>query len=105
MCVHTCVGVYTCACNCVSVYTSAVDDAVIEMSARPTLDEVKMTIKQTNTRKAPGLDGIPVELLRFPKHKAVLEQEEVLWTWFSQLDSYKKNALSSKSRYSRSSLT
>ena len=36
-----------------------------EMAARPTLDEVKKAIKEVNTGKAPGLDGIPVELLRF----------------------------------------
>ena len=35
------------------------------MSVRPTLDEVKKSIKQIKTGKAPGLDGIPVELLWF----------------------------------------
>ena len=32
--------------------------------ADPTFDEVKSTIEEVNTGKAPGLDGIPVELLR-----------------------------------------
>ena len=31
----------------------------------PTFDEVKSTIKEINTGKGPGLDGIPVELLRY----------------------------------------
>ena len=54
---------------------SAVDETVIynfpqsellyQMSIKPTLDEIKLTIKQINTGKAPGLDGIPVELLHF----------------------------------------
>ena len=36
-----------------------------ELSVRSTLDDVKTSIKQINTGKAPGLDGIHVELLRF----------------------------------------
>ena len=32
---------------------------------KPTFDEVKSTIKEINTGKGPGLDGIPVELLRY----------------------------------------
>ena len=53
---------------------SSVDDAVLDsipqleirhqLSRLPTLDEVELTVKQINTRKAPGLDGIPVELLQ-----------------------------------------
>ena len=53
---------------------SATDESVInglpqkeilkEMMADPTFDEVKSTIEEVNTGKAPGLDGIPVELLR-----------------------------------------
>ena len=35
-----------------------------EMMADPTFDEVKSTIEKVNTGKAPGLDGIPFELLR-----------------------------------------
>ena len=35
-----------------------------EMMTNPTFDEVKSTIEEVNTGKAPGLDGIPVELLR-----------------------------------------
>jgi hypothetical protein len=34
-----------------------------EMNIPPDLEEVKATIKEINTGKAPGLDGIPVELL------------------------------------------
>ena len=31
----------------------------------PNIDEIKFTNNEVNTGKAPGLDGIPVELLRF----------------------------------------
>ena len=34
------------------------------MMTDPTFDEVKSTIEEVNTGKAPGLDGIPVDLLR-----------------------------------------
>ena len=54
--------------------TSATDESVInglpqkeistEMMADPTFDEVKSTIEEVNTGKVPGLDGIPIELLR-----------------------------------------
>ena len=54
--------------------SSATDEFVInglpqkeiltEMMTDPTFDEVKSTIEEVNTGKAPGLDGIPVELLR-----------------------------------------
>ena len=53
---------------------SATDESVInglpqkeiltEMMTGPTFDEVKSTIEEVNTGKAPGLDGIPVELWR-----------------------------------------
>ena len=53
---------------------SATDESVInglpqkqiltKMMTDPTFDEVKSTIEEVNTGKAPGLDGIPVELLR-----------------------------------------
>ena len=52
---------------------SATDESVInllpqkeiltEMMTDPTFDEVKSTNEEVNTGKAPGLDGIPVELL------------------------------------------
>ena len=40
------------------------EDILTHMDNPPSLDEVKDVIKQINTGKAPGLDGIPVELLR-----------------------------------------
>ena len=53
---------------------SVVDETVIDslpqrdllhrMDRIPSLDEVKSSIKQINSGKAPGLDGIPVELLK-----------------------------------------
>ena len=36
-----------------------------EMMDHPTIDETRKTIKEINTGKAPGLDGIPVEVLRW----------------------------------------
>ena len=38
-------------------------EIINEMNIPPDLEEVKATIKEINTGKAPGLDGIPVELL------------------------------------------
>ncbi|CAI9730335.1 Hypothetical predicted protein [Octopus vulgaris] len=35
---------------------------IYEMMEHPTLDEIKKTIKELNTGKAPGIDGIPVEI-------------------------------------------
>ena len=34
------------------------------MNLTPTIDEVRIALKQINSGKAPGLDGIPVELLQ-----------------------------------------
>lgn len=52
---------------------STIDETVINdlpqreiidsMMSLPTLAEIKSTIKEVNTGKAPGLDGIPVEIL------------------------------------------
>ena len=39
-------------------------EIIDEMMFKPTLDDIKKTIKEVNTGKAPGLDGIPVEILR-----------------------------------------
>ena len=39
-------------------------EILTEMMTNPTFDEVKSTIEEVNIGKAPGLDGIPVELLR-----------------------------------------
>ena len=33
------------------------------LNVEPSLDEVKLCIKQLSSGKAPGLDGIPVEML------------------------------------------
>ena len=41
------------------------EDILVEMMTDPDADEIKSTIKAVNTGKAPGLDGIPVELLRY----------------------------------------
>ena len=47
---------------------SAADESVInglpqiEMMTDPTFDQVKSAIKEVKTGKAPGLDGLPVEL-------------------------------------------
>ena len=40
-------------------------EILYEMMDDPSLAEVKSAIGQVNTAKAPGLDGIPVELLQF----------------------------------------
>ena len=40
-------------------------EIIAEMMTIPDLEEIKTTIRKVNTGKAPGLDGIPVELLRF----------------------------------------
>ena len=39
-------------------------DCIYSLDEEPSLDETINSIKQINTDKAPGLDGIPVELLR-----------------------------------------
>ena len=39
-------------------------EILIERMADPTFYQVKSTIEEVNTGKAPGLDGLPVELLR-----------------------------------------
>ena len=41
------------------------EDILVEMMTDPDADEIKSTIKAVNTGKAPGLDGIPVELLHY----------------------------------------
>ena len=38
-------------------------DIIHEMMDHPSLEEIQKTIKEINTGKAPGLDGIPIELL------------------------------------------
>ena len=38
-------------------------DIIHEMMDHPSLDEIQKTIKEINTGKAPGLDGIPIEIL------------------------------------------
>lgn len=53
---------------------SVVNDAAIDslpqhdinhlMDLTPTIDEVRLSLKQLNSGKAPGLDGIPTELLQ-----------------------------------------
>lgn len=63
--------------------SSTVDDTVIDnlpqneflnqMSILPTHQEVKLAIKQINIGKAPGLDGIPVELLHFDGETVLLQ--------------------------------
>ena len=40
-------------------------DIIVEMMTDPTIDDIRSTIKEVNIGKAPGFDGIPVELLRF----------------------------------------
>ena len=57
-------------------------EIIAEMMANPTLEEIKKTIKQVNTGKAPGLDGIPVELLRFGGDElAAAIQSVILRVW------------------------
>ena len=62
---------------------SAVDESVINglpqkgiiagKMTDPTINEIKFTIKEVNTGKAPGLDGIPVELLHFGGDNVVIK--------------------------------
>ena len=52
------------------------------MSLKPTLEEVEQSIKQINTGRAPGLDGIPAELLHYGGGNvalAVLELINQFW--------------------------
>ena len=42
---------------------------VHNMDRQPTSDEVRQAIKQINSGKAPGRDGIPVDLLKVESHK------------------------------------
>ena len=57
-------------------------DILAEMMTDPSVDEIKSTIREVNTGKAPGLDGIPVELLRFGgDNLAVAIQAFILAVW------------------------
>ena len=47
-------------------------DIIPDLMVLPTLEEVKLSITQVNTGKAPGLDGIPVELLLYGGDKIAL---------------------------------
>lgn len=38
-------------------------DIIFEMMGHPNIDEFQKTIKELNTRKVPGFDGIPVGIL------------------------------------------
>ena len=58
-------------------------DPLIELDVEPTLIEVIACIKQVNTGKAPGLDGLPVELLLhggMNVHKAVFNLILAAWS-------------------------
>ena len=58
-------------------------DIILRMDRLPTLDEVKLAIKQINSGKAPGLDGLPVELLKVGSEKvtkAILDLITKSWT-------------------------
>ena len=57
-------------------------DIIGEMMNPPTLDEIKSAIKEVNTGKAPGLDGIPIELLRHGGEKITAEIHKlILGVW------------------------
>ena len=65
---------------------SATDESVInglltEMMTDPTFDEMKYTIKEVNTGKAPGLDGIPVELLHCGRGNVAAVYTFILGVW------------------------
>ena len=52
------------------------------MMTDPAADEIKSTIKALNTGKAPGLDEIPVELLRYGgDNLAIPIQTLILSVW------------------------
>jgi len=58
-------------------------DPLIELDVEPTLIEVIACIKQVNTGKAPGLDGLPVKLLLhggMNVHKAVFNLILAAWS-------------------------
>ena len=61
------------------------EDILVEMMTDPDADEIKSTIKAVNTGKAPGLDGIPVELLRYRgDNLAIVIHTIILAVWHGE---------------------
>ena len=62
---------------------SVIDDSVVnslprkdinhDVMDRPTISEIRITIKELNTGKAPGFDGIPVEVHRYAGDRIATE--------------------------------
>ena len=67
---------------------SVIDESVVnslpqkdinhEMMDQPTISEIHRTIKKVNTRKSPGLDEIPVEVLRYEGDKIAVEVHRLI---------------------------
>ncbi|CAI9726466.1 Hypothetical predicted protein [Octopus vulgaris] len=53
-------------------------DIIHEMIEHPTIGEIKKTIKELNTGKVPGLDGIPVEILLYGSNRLAVEIQHLI---------------------------
>jgi hypothetical protein len=53
-------------------------DIILEMMDHPSIEEIQKTIKQINTGKAPGFDGIPIEVLLHGGDKLAAEVHRLI---------------------------
>ena len=57
-----------------------------ELDSEPTLEEIKQALDQLSFGKAPGNDGIPVDVIKCAKETLLKELHEILCHWWKESD-------------------
>ena len=75
VCMYVCMYVSITVCSHVSMHVNIIFCLMMD---HPTIDEIHKTIKEINTGKAPGLNGIPVEVFPWGSDKITAKSHRLI---------------------------